>query len=166
MIGQIRSHENNRRRVSDNNNISQLLRDSFSVSQQPPIWEPPSNYSMPLPQLSMIWTTATKILLTHCCCAAHTPTQSCRQAHNNATVCISRQLGDNCLFVTWYDCRLQACCYPTIFLLTDGHDMNTTRDGIYTTPTSIYLPWLWCVLHHVCAAAADNQKVQFEQEPK
>ena len=28
--------------VSDNNNISQLLRDSFSVSQQqqPPIWEP------------------------------------------------------------------------------------------------------------------------------
>ena len=26
----------NRRRVSDNNNISQLLRDSFSVSQQPP----------------------------------------------------------------------------------------------------------------------------------
>ena len=35
-----------RRRVSDNNNISQLLRDSFSVSQQPPIWEPPSHYSM------------------------------------------------------------------------------------------------------------------------
>ena len=34
--------------VSDNNNISQLLRDSFSVSQQqqPPIWEPPSHYSM------------------------------------------------------------------------------------------------------------------------
>ena len=26
--------------------ISQLLRDSFSVSQQPPIWEPPSQYSM------------------------------------------------------------------------------------------------------------------------
>ena len=26
--------------------ISQLLRDSFSVSQQPPIWEPPSHYSM------------------------------------------------------------------------------------------------------------------------
>ena len=24
--------------------ISQLLRDSFSVSQQPPIWEPPSHY--------------------------------------------------------------------------------------------------------------------------
>ena len=24
----------------------QLLRDSFSVSQQPPIWEPPSHYSM------------------------------------------------------------------------------------------------------------------------
>ena len=30
---------------SDNNNISQLLRDTFSVSQQPPIWEPPSHYS-------------------------------------------------------------------------------------------------------------------------
>jgi len=28
--------------------ISQLLRDSFSVSQQPPIWEPPSHYSMGL----------------------------------------------------------------------------------------------------------------------
>ena len=28
--------------------ISQLLRDSFSVSQQPPIWEPPSHYSMRL----------------------------------------------------------------------------------------------------------------------
>ena len=27
-------------------NITQLLRDSFSVSQQPPIWEPPSHYSM------------------------------------------------------------------------------------------------------------------------
>ena len=27
-------------------NISQLLRDSFSVSQQPPIWEPSSHYSM------------------------------------------------------------------------------------------------------------------------
>ena len=26
--------------------ISQLLRDSFSVSQQPPNWEPPSHYSM------------------------------------------------------------------------------------------------------------------------
>ena len=26
--------------------ISHLLRDSFSVSQQPPIWETPSNYSM------------------------------------------------------------------------------------------------------------------------
>ena len=26
--------------------ISQLLRDSFSVSQQPPIWEPPSHYSI------------------------------------------------------------------------------------------------------------------------
>ena len=26
--------------------ISQLLRDSFSVYQQPPIWEPPSHYSM------------------------------------------------------------------------------------------------------------------------
>ena len=26
--------------------ISQLLRDSFSVSQQPPIWDPPSHYSM------------------------------------------------------------------------------------------------------------------------
>ena len=38
--------ETNRRRVSDNNNISQLLRDAFSVSQQPPIWEPPSHYSM------------------------------------------------------------------------------------------------------------------------
>ena len=36
----------NRRRVSDNNNISQLLRDSFSAPQQPPIWEPPSHYSM------------------------------------------------------------------------------------------------------------------------
>ena len=36
VIGQLRSHETNRRRVSDNNNISQLLRDSFSVSQQPP----------------------------------------------------------------------------------------------------------------------------------
>ena len=37
--------------------MSQLLRDSFSVSQQPPIWEPPSHYSM-------IYTTAslTKIL--------------------------------------------------------------------------------------------------------
>ena len=43
---QLRSHETNRRRVSDNNNISQLLRDSFSVSHQPPIWEPPSHYSM------------------------------------------------------------------------------------------------------------------------
>ena len=38
-----------RRRVSDNNNISQLLRDSFSVYQQPPIWEPPSHYSMSSP---------------------------------------------------------------------------------------------------------------------
>ena len=28
-------------------NISQLLRDSFSVSQQPAIWEPPSHSSMP-----------------------------------------------------------------------------------------------------------------------
>ena len=46
MIGQLRSHETNRRRVIDNNNISQLLRDSFSVSLQPPIWEPPSHYSM------------------------------------------------------------------------------------------------------------------------
>ena len=26
--------------------MSQLLRDSFSVSQQPPIWKPPSHYSM------------------------------------------------------------------------------------------------------------------------
>ena len=26
--------------------VSQLLRDSFSVSQKPPIWEPPSHYSM------------------------------------------------------------------------------------------------------------------------
>ena len=40
----------NRRRVNDNNNISQLLRDSFSVSQHPPIWEPPSHYSMVLSQ--------------------------------------------------------------------------------------------------------------------
>ena len=48
MIGQLRSHETNRRRVSDNNNVSQLLRDSFSVSQQPPIWEPPVHYSMGL----------------------------------------------------------------------------------------------------------------------
>ena len=46
MIGQLRSLLTNRRRVSDNNNISQLLRDSFYVSQQPPIWEPPSHYSM------------------------------------------------------------------------------------------------------------------------
>ena len=46
MIGQLRSHVTNRRRVNDNNNISQLFRDSFSVSQQPPIWEPPSHYSM------------------------------------------------------------------------------------------------------------------------
>ena len=47
MIGQLRSHETNGRRVSDNNNnISQLLRDSFSVSQQPSIWEPPSHYAM------------------------------------------------------------------------------------------------------------------------
>ena len=30
--------------------ISQLLRDSFSVCQQPPIWDPPSHYSMPTPQ--------------------------------------------------------------------------------------------------------------------
>ena len=36
MIGQLRSHVTNRRRVSDNNNISQLIRDSFSESQQPP----------------------------------------------------------------------------------------------------------------------------------
>ena len=46
VIGQLRSHETNRRRVIDNNNIFQLLGDSFSVSQQPPIWEPPSHYSM------------------------------------------------------------------------------------------------------------------------
>ena len=46
VIGQLSSHETNRRRVSHNNNISQLLRDSFSVSQQPPISEPPSHYSM------------------------------------------------------------------------------------------------------------------------
>ena len=29
--------------------ISQLVRDSFSVSQQPPNWEPPSHYSMAVP---------------------------------------------------------------------------------------------------------------------
>ena len=46
VIGQLRSLVTKRRRVSDNNNISQLLRESFSVSQQPPIWEPPSHYSM------------------------------------------------------------------------------------------------------------------------
>ena len=34
--------------------ISQLLRDSFSVSQQPPIWEPPSHDSMHLPLTSHI----------------------------------------------------------------------------------------------------------------
>ena len=51
MIGQLRSHETNGRRVSDNNNISQLLRDSLSVSQQPPIWDTPSHYSMS----SMFW---------------------------------------------------------------------------------------------------------------
>ena len=34
--------------------ISQLLRDSFSVSQQPPIWEPPSHYSMIRVQESFI----------------------------------------------------------------------------------------------------------------
>ena len=33
--------------------ISQLSRDSFSVSQQPPIWEPPSHYSM-LESLNLI----------------------------------------------------------------------------------------------------------------
>ena len=33
--------------------ISQLLRDSFSVSQQPPIWEPPSHYFMILATLSV-----------------------------------------------------------------------------------------------------------------
>ena len=32
---------------------SQLLRDSFFVSQQPPIWEPPSHYSMHLPLLNI-----------------------------------------------------------------------------------------------------------------
>ena len=48
VIGQLRSHETNRRSFSDNNNISQLLRDKFFVSQQPPIWEPPSHYSMAL----------------------------------------------------------------------------------------------------------------------
>ena len=36
----------NRRRVSDNNNISLFLGDSFSVSQQPPSWDPCSHYSM------------------------------------------------------------------------------------------------------------------------
>ena len=72
--GQLRSHETNRKRVgkcafgdgtlninelvmsrkrvSDKNNISQLLRDSFFVSQQPPIWEPPSHYSMVPPRLT------------------------------------------------------------------------------------------------------------------
>ena len=34
------------RRVSDNNNISQLFGDSFSVSQQHPSWDPCSHYSM------------------------------------------------------------------------------------------------------------------------
>ena len=33
--------------------ISQLLRDSFSVYQQSPIWEPPSHYSMLLLQLQV-----------------------------------------------------------------------------------------------------------------
>ena len=33
-------------------NISQLLRDSFSVFQQPPIWEPPSHCSMGSPLTS------------------------------------------------------------------------------------------------------------------
>ena len=46
VIGQLTSHETNRRRVSNNNNISQLLRDSFFVSQQPPSWDPCSHYSM------------------------------------------------------------------------------------------------------------------------
>ena len=42
-------------RPIDNNNISQLLWDSFPVSQQPPIWEPPSHYSMvePLPDIKV-----------------------------------------------------------------------------------------------------------------
>ena len=44
----VRSHVTNRRRVSDNNNMSQLLGDSFSVSQQPPSWDPCSHYSMEL----------------------------------------------------------------------------------------------------------------------
>ena len=37
--------------------ISQLLRDSFFVSQQPPIWEPPSHYSMWLVQTlaTVLW---------------------------------------------------------------------------------------------------------------
>ena len=46
VIGQLTSHETNMRRVSNNNNISQLLGDSFSVSQQPPSWDPCSHYSM------------------------------------------------------------------------------------------------------------------------
>ena len=41
VIGQLTSHETNRRRVSNN-----LLGDSFSVSQQPPSWDPCSHYSM------------------------------------------------------------------------------------------------------------------------
>ena len=49
VIGQLTSHETNRRRVSNNNNISQLLGDSFSVSQQPPSWDPCSHYSMIIP---------------------------------------------------------------------------------------------------------------------
>ena len=46
VIGQLTSHETNRRRVCNNNNISQLLGDSFSVSKQPPSWDPCSHYSM------------------------------------------------------------------------------------------------------------------------
>ena len=46
VIGQLTTHETNWRRVSKNNNISQLLGDSFSVSQQPPSWDPCSHYSM------------------------------------------------------------------------------------------------------------------------
>ena len=35
-------------------NISQFLRDSFSISQQPPIWEPPSHSSMVHTNLSIV----------------------------------------------------------------------------------------------------------------
>ena len=73
----MRSHETNRSRVSDDNNISQLLRDSFSVSQQPPIWEPPTHYSM--------WRTQTRTSCQatqpHTCCS---PLQCCSAARGHS----------------------------------------------------------------------------------